>query len=201
MPRRPRHSPPGVPLHIVQRGINRQPCFRTRRDFRAYLNALHEYSGRYDVQIHAYVLMTNHVHLLVSPMAELAASRMMQQLGRRYVQLFNHVYQRTGTLWDGRFKSSLVRSDRYLLACYRYIELNPVRAGLVRHAHRYRWSSYRANACGKRDSLLTPHRCWLELGPNSASRRRAYARLFHETGSAAADELIRTAWHKNAPLR
>ena len=200
MPRRPRYSPPGVPLHIVQRGLDRQPCFRAHRDFRVYLNSLQEYASRYDVEIHAYVLMTNHVHLLVSPIVDGAASKMMQQLGRQYVQFFNHVYERTGTLWDGRFKSSLNQSDRYLLACYRYIEMNPVRAGIVRRAHQYRWSSYRANAFGEHDSLLTPHRCWLGLGPDSASRKNAYARLFSESGSAAADEMIRTAWRRNAPM-
>ena len=200
MPRLPRISLPGVPMHVVQRGINRRPCFRDHKDFLAYLDALGDSSGRYQVDVHAYVLMTNHVHLLVTPGTPDGASRMMQQLGRRYVQYFNRAHNRTGTLWEGRFKSSLILSDRYLLACYRYIELNPVRAGIVSSADHYPWSSFRANGLGHMNPLLRPHSLWLELGISAEARRSAYLRLFSHSEGVASDDMIRAAVRRNSPI-
>ena len=149
MPRRRRICPPGLPVHVVQRGNNRQVCFASDADMKAYANWLHEGSRKFGVDVHAWVFMTNHVHLLLTPHNADAVSRCMQYLGRYYVRYFNYRYHRSGTLFEGRFKSSIVQSHRYLLACQRYIELNPVRAGMVSDPADYTWSSYRAHAFGQ----------------------------------------------------
>lgn len=188
-------------MHIVQRGLNRRRCFASTSDRRVYLSALGAWSRKYDVHIHAYALMTNHVHLLATPWQENGASRMMQQLGRQYVQHFNKTYDRSGPLWDGRFRSSMIQSDRYLLACYRYIELNPVRAGVVLTPEEYPWSSYRVNALGEANGLLQPHCVWLGLGNSAATRRTKYARLFSLGYAPEVDEKIRVACRKNLPVR
>lgn len=199
MPRRPRHSLPHVPLHIVQRGVNRQDCFLSTQDYRSYLAALLEVSAEFSVSIHAYVLMTNHVHILATPSEDMGVSRMMQQLGRKYVSNFNRKHIRTGTLWEGRFRSSMISSSKYLFACHRYIELNPVRAQLVQSPEQYRWSSYRANALGDCDDVLTPHREILQLADEVSSRRKKYRRLFGQTNDDL-DEEIRSACRKCATL-
>lgn len=178
MPRKPRFNLVGIPQHVVQRGNNRQPCFFAEDDYRRYLEDLRTSAMKHACRIHAYVLMTNHVHLLVTPMAEHGIPQMMQTLGRRYVCYVNKTYQRTGTLWEGRYKSSLIDSDRYLLTCMRYIELNPVRARLVDHPGEYPWSSYAANAYDHDDALIKPHPLYLELGAGRAARQAAYRELF-----------------------
>ncbi|GAA5525253.1 hypothetical protein Maes01_01818 [Microbulbifer aestuariivivens] len=149
MARLPRIAPVGVPQHVIQRGNNRQVCFGCEDDFIAYAGWLRDYAEEYAVEVHAWVFMTNHVHLLVTPLEERAVSKMMQALGRMYVRYFNGAYQRSGTLWEGRYRSCLVQSEDYLLHCYRYIELNPVRAGMVKDPGKYCWSSYGANALGR----------------------------------------------------
>jgi putative transposase len=153
----------------------------------------------YGVAIHAYVLMTNHVHLLVTPEDELSTSRMMQQLGRKYVTYFNKVHERTGTLWEGRFRSSMIATVRYLFACYRYVELNPVRAGMVQSADQYKWSSYRTNALARRDDLVSPHAEYVALASDSAERCEKYRRLFAGM-HADTDEEIRVACRKGVSL-
>lgn len=178
MARLPRLDLPQVPQHIVQRGNNREPCFASEEDYSRYRQDLADAAAHCGCAIHAYVLMTNHVHLLVTGAARGAVSRMMQRLGRHYVVYFNALYQRTGTLWEGRFKSSLIDSHRYLLTCYRYIELNPVRAAMVADPADYHWSSYRCNALGEMDSLITPHPLYLALGAVASSRQSAYRDLF-----------------------
>ncbi len=150
MPRRPRIHLDNIPLHIVQRGHNREPCFFAEEDYRSYLHWL----GETECALHAYVLMTNHVHLLLTPKQAEAVPRLLISLGRRYVQYVNRTYRRTGTLWDSRYKSSLVQAETYLLTCQRYIELNPVRAAMVEDPAHYRWSSYRANGLGQPDARL-----------------------------------------------
>jgi REP-associated tyrosine transposase len=157
MARLPRLCLPGIPQHIIQRGINRQPCFASKDDFSAYAHWLEKCAKENQVSVHAWVFMTNHVHLLVTPETRDGVSRMMQMLGRYYVRYFNYTYQRTGALWEGRFKSCVVDSEEYLLICQRYIELNPVRAGMVNSPCEYTWSSYKANGLGKPASLWTPH--------------------------------------------
>lgn len=200
MPRRPRIHLDGVPLHIVQRGHNRQPCFFADADYLAYLEWLSDAARHTGCQLHAYALMTNHVHLLLTPGDAQAVSRMMVSLGRRYVPYVNATYQRSGTLWEGRYKSSLIQSEAYLLACMRYIELNPVRAGLCPDPAYYRWSSYRANALGETSPLLTPHPLYTTLGADDASRQAAYRELFHQVLPDKTISDIRLALTQTQPL-
>lgn len=178
MARLPRLDLPGIPQHIVQRGNDRKPCFAAAIDFAQYRRELVEAALKHGCAVHAYVLMTNHVHLLVTPTAARAVPRMMQAIGRRYVGCFNARYRRTGTLWEGRFKAALVDSEHYLLTCYRYIELNPVRAGMVAHPIDYPWSSHPCNAIGDHDPILTPHPLYLALGATDTQRQQAYRRCF-----------------------
>jgi len=200
MPRRPRIHLDGVPLHIVQRGHSRQPCFYAAADYQAYLEWLGDSARRTGCHIHAYALMTNHVHLLITPGDAHAISQMMVSLGRRYVPYINAAYQRTGTLWEGRYKASLIQSDAYLLACMRYIELNPVRAGLCSDPAHYRWSSYRANALGETTALLTPHPLYATLASIDASRQGAYRELFNQVLLDKTISDIRLALNQTQPL-
>lgn len=174
MARLPRISPVDIPVHLIQRGNNRQACFASDVDHGAYARWLKEYAKKFKVEIHAWVMMTNHVHLLCTPRQEGAVSRMMQSLGRRYVQYFNSEYHRTGTLWEGRFKSCLIQEGAYLLEVYRYIELNPVRAGIVKDPREYRWSSYQINALGKVSPLCSPHHTYLSIGEDAPDRQHNY---------------------------
>ena len=178
MARQPRFTIPGIPQHIIQRGNNREPCFYAEEDYLRYRHDLTEAAKKNQAIIHAYVLMTNHVHLLVTPQHEHSITHMMQDLGRKYVRYINHTYKRTGTLWEGRFKASLVDSDAYLLTCMRYIELNPVRASMVAHPSEYRWSSYACNASGKIDTLVKNHPLYTALDVESDQRQFAYRELF-----------------------
>jgi len=145
VPRKPRCYVAGVPCHIITRGNNRQACFFSEEDYEFYLECLRDACSRYKVSLHAYVLMTNHVHLLTTPNTADGVSRVMQSMGRRYVQRINFKHKRTGTLWEGRHKASLIEKENYLLVCYQYIELNSVRANIVAHPVEYRWSSYAEN--------------------------------------------------------
>ncbi|MCD6534662.1 MAG: transposase [Deltaproteobacteria bacterium] len=178
MPRLPRISPVDVAVHIIQRGNNRQVCFVSYEDHEAYAEWLKEYSQKYKVDIHAWVMMSNHVHLLCTPRQPGAISLMMQSLGRRYVRYFNHEHQRSGTLWEGRYKSCLVQNERYLLEVYRYIEFNPVRAGMVTEPGKYLWSSYMVNSGKTSSSLCTPHPEYLALGKTDLERHVSYRDLF-----------------------
>lgn len=178
MPRKPRFILPGYPQHVIQRGNNRKPCFFADADYRRYLDDLAAAAVKYQCQIHAYVLMTNHAHLLVTPLVEYGISQMMQSLGRRYVRYINNRYKRTGTLWEGRYKSSLIDSDQYLLICMRYIELNPVRANMVEHPGDYPWSSYRANATELSDELIDEHPVFTAMASGHSDRQQAYRELF-----------------------
>ena len=200
VPRRRRVLLADYPLHIVQRGINREPCFFTDEDYYCYLHWLEESARACGCAIHAYVLMTNHVHLLLTPDETGSPSRLMQSLGRRYVQYTNRFYRRTGSLWEGRFKSSLVQAEDYLLACQRYIELNPVRAGMCAHPREYRWSSYRANAEQARDPLVTAHDEYRGLGATGDARRAAYRRLLEDQLDPAVIEAIRESTRGNYAL-
>lgn len=178
MARLPRVCPPDIPQHIIQRGNNRQPCFASEQDMQCYIHLLDEYARECGVAVHAWVLMTNHVHLLATPAEEGGISRMMQALGRRYVRYFNREYSRTGTLWEGRFKSCLIDSEHYMLRCQRYIELNPVRAKMVEAPQDYFWSSYQCHGMSREASLHTPHDEYLRLGDTNESRLSAYRELF-----------------------
>lgn len=200
MPRRPRLVLQGVPLHLIQRGNNRQACFFAEEDYRLYLQWLSEYAGKTGCRVHAYVLMTNHVHLLISAEKAAAPGALMKALGQRYVQYVNRVYRRSGTLWEGRFRSCPIQEDAYLLACQRYIELNPVRAEMVAHPGQYNWSSYRANAQGEENALIRAHGLYDALGLDAPGRQAAYRELFrHELEPGLVDQ-IRRATHGNFVL-
>ncbi|QAU23264.1 transposase [Dyella sp. M7H15-1] len=178
MPRSPRFDVADVSQHVIQRGLSRAQCFFAPADYRCYMTQLLHASRRWQCAVHAYVLMNNHVHLLVTPSTVGALASMMQAIGRNYVSYVNATYHRSGTLWEGRYKSCLVDTDDYLLSCYRYIELNPVRKGLVDEPSAYPWSSYGCNALGNSDPLIIPHMQYLALGNEKEERLRAYRRLF-----------------------
>jgi len=200
MPRRPRLTLPNVPLHLIQRGNNRQACFVADEDFCFYLDWLGDYAGKTGCRIHAYVLMTNHVHLLLSAERGGAPGELMKALGQRYVQYFNRTYRRSGTLWEGRYRSCLTQAEDYLLACQRYIELNPVRAGMAAHPADYRWSSYRANAQGEAEALIRPHEVYQALGLDAAARQAAYRELFRAELEPGLVDQIRRATNGNFAL-
>jgi len=200
MPRKPRFYLPDVPAHVIQRGNNRQSVFFCDDDYRAYLAWLREGAARHGCAIHAYVLMTNHVHLLVTPEARDAVSRTIQYVGRHYVTYVNRQYGRSGTLWEGRHKGSIISSEAYLLTCSRYIELNPVRAGMVKAPEDYRWSSYRANASGESCPLLSYHALYMALGDSPESRQRAYRELFRAAPGPGQLDAIRSAVQTGTPL-
>ena len=169
-------------------------------DYRAYLKWLQEGADRYGFSVHAYVCMTNHSHILGTPAQGDSISRLVQYVGRYYVSYINHTYGRTGSLWEGRHKGSLIDSDEYLLACQRYIELNPVRAGMVQTPGEYPWSSYRANAFGEEDPLLTPHRLYKGLGTDPSAQQVAYRELFRKSLAPEQVHDIRAAWQTGTPL-
>lgn len=200
MARRKRLILPNVPVHVIQRGNNRQVCFFGNGDYRKYLEWLGQYAQLEGCKLHAYVLMTNHVHLLVSPGTADGLGRFMKRLGQRYVQHINWVYQRTGTLWEGRYRSCLAQEEAYVLACYRYIEMNPVRAGMVAHPGEYPWSSYRANALGEPDPLLTSDPVYDGLGADAGAREAAYRQLFDDQLSPGLIKQIRRATNGNYAL-
>lgn len=178
MPRLPRFDAPGYTQHIIQRGNNRNAVFFAPADYAYFLECLKLAADANDVDVHAYVLMTNHVHLLATPHRPQALSRLVQAVGRKYVRYVNYRNRRTGTLWEGRFKSTIIDSERYLLACYRYIELNPVRARMVAQPGDYPYSSYRCHAQGEAGSLIVDHPRYLALGATETSRQKAYRALF-----------------------
>ena len=193
MPRLPRFQLPGMPQHVIQRGNNRSNCFFEQADYVFYLDSLREAADRYGCRIHAYVLMTNHVHLLVTPCFEGAVSSMMQSAGVRYVKYINRVHRRTGGLWEGRYKASLIESVDYLLVCYRYIELNPVRAKMVMHPGEYPWSSYHVNALGESSGLVSAHEEYLLLGNNREQRMMVYRELLEQPLEQEVADEIRAA--------
>jgi len=191
---------PGVPQHLVARGHDRKPCFYRDLDRAVYLKYLRDESAKSESDIHAFVLMTNHVHLLATGRRERSLSKLMQHLGRRYCRYVNRVYGRTGTLFEGRFHSSLVDSADYLMNCMVYIELNPVRAGMVSMPSDYPWSSHRDNAGGAPGGILTPHKRYLSLGEDRTSRASAYRRLAVQPLGGECLANIRHAIAKNALL-
>lgn len=180
-----------MPQHVIQRGVDRQAVFFRARDCELYLETLRTAALRYHCSIHAYVLMTNHTHLLLTPETERSLPLLMQAMGRGYVQRLNRRYNRTGTLWEGRYKASLIQDDLYLLTCYRYIELNPVRADIVLAPGHYPYSSYHHNANGKTDTLLTTHPVYRSLANTRQGRLAAYRSLFADDISPEMLESVR----------
>ena len=200
MPRKPRMYIPHIPSHVVQRGNNRAACFFAEDDYRFYLQCLDEGRQKTNVSVHAYTLMTNHVHLLMTPMDMTGISRLMQSIGRRYVQYINYTYRRSGTLWEGRHKASLVQAESYLLTCYRYIEMNPVRALMVDHPGDYPWSSYRYHAYGERNPIISDHSLYSELANGVKSRLACYRELFKTDIGKETLHAIRKAINFTMPL-
>jgi putative transposase len=200
MPRRSRLRLPGYPLHVVQRGVNRSDCFTCDRDRRTYLGLLDELADMYACRIHAYVLMTNHVHMLMTPDRVDGPSLLMKHLGQRFVQYINRKHNRTGPLWDGRFKSCLVDTETYLMRCYRYVEMNPVRAGMVECPEQFEWSSFRANGLGESSLFVRPHDIYLRLGTGNGSRLAAYRSLFLQPLTARELQRIRDATNSGSAL-
>jgi putative transposase len=193
MPRPVRLIAPGVAVHVIQRGNNRVACFRNDNDYLMYLAHLRHLAEKYDCAVHAYCLMTNHVHLLLTPQVAGACTALMRDLGQRYVHYFNHRHERTGTLWEGRFRSCIVQSARYVLGCYRYIESNPVRARMVDHPTGYLWSSYAVNSGMRSDPLVTAHPEYLALAADVEARQAAYRALFDERLEPLLEKAIRDA--------
>lgn len=181
MPRQPRYFVPDIPQHVIRRGVDRQAVFFQPDDYGLYLDSLGDAAAQYECQIHAYVLMTNHTHLLVTPATGQSLPLLMQAMGRSYVQTLNKRYNRTGPLWQGRYKACLVQDDRYLLTCHKYIEFNPVRAGLVPAPGDYPYSSFACNATGKANALITTHPVYESLANEPKHRQAAYRRLFADS--------------------
>ena len=203
MARLPRYVIPGQPQHIIQRGNNRQVIFAAEADYQFFRDAIVEAAGRFGLAIHAYVWMTNHIHLLATPTDTNSISKTFQSAGRKYVQYFNCTYRRSGTLWEGRYRATVVDSEQYLLSIMRYIELNPVRAGMVAHAREYPWSSHRRYAYGDTSAnlswLIEPDQ-YMNIDRTDEARRLAYRNLFKS--DIDADELnrIRASTHKGWAL-
>lgn len=187
MARLPRLTVPGYPHHIIQRGNNRQAIFLDEQDFTAMHALLAESARKFGVAVHAYVLMDNHFHLLATPTTTEALPLMMQAVGRSYVRSFNRRHGRTGTLWEGRYRATLIQSERYLLACMAYIDLNPVRAGMVAQAQDWPWSGAACALGLRQDGLITPHALYWALGNTPFAREAAYAALI-DTGIATAQQ-------------
>ncbi|WP_084884264.1 transposase [Vibrio sp. qd031] len=200
MTSRLRYSPVGVAQHVVQRRNNKEPCFFDREDRIGFLSRLQKYSQLYHAQIHSWVLMSNHFHLLCTPLKENGISDMMRSLSQSYVPFFNHKYQRTGKFWQGRYFSAPVESERYFLEVSRYIEMNPVRAEIVDSPDKYVWSSYRGNALGKPSTLLTEHSVYHELGSDQESRLVAYRSLFEDVLDKPALDFIRAQTQACRPI-
>lgn len=200
MPRHARLLFPGLPFHVVQRGVNKCAIFVDDVDREHFLRVLHKAFVKHDVALHAYVLMGNHVHFLASPRNASALAHAMRSLGNGYVQAFNLRHGRSGPLWQGRFHSSMVDSDRYLLAVYRYIELNPVRAALVERAEHHRWSSVHGNLGNRRDPLLVPHPGFLALGVTAEERSLRYQAFLRDHDAHADAARIGEHGRKQCPL-
>lgn len=200
MPRLPRYALAGQPQHVIQRGNNRSAIFATTADYCFFGECVARACTSHQCHVHAYVLMPNHVHLLITPLTPHGIGRVMQSVGRRYVHHFNRTYRRTGGLFEGRYRATPVHSERYLVACYRYIELNPVRAGLATRPGDYPWSSHASNAYGRHDPLVIPHDRFLALGGNDATRHAAYRALFRAVLEERTLREIRYATHKGWAL-
>lgn len=199
MPRRARMYLPNYSYHIVQRGNNREACFIEPENYQFYLALWKEVSSRYGVSVHAYCLMTNHIHVLATPDEKTSLSNTMKVVGSRYAQYINKKYRRTGTLWEGRHRSSLVQTEKYFLTCCRYIELNPVTAGMVKSPEEYKWSSYHCNAWGD-ESWLVKHDEYKQLGMTKDERCFNYRSLFKYHLDDGDIDLIRKAAHFSQPV-
>ena len=200
MPRKSRQLLPSFPCLVLQRGHNNSNCFFDEKDFQFYLDSLCKAKNKYQVRVHAYVLMQDHIHLLLTPTDSTGISRLMQSLGRCYVQYFNERYRRSGTLWEGRYRAACVQPDKkYLLASYRYVEMNPVRPNLVSHPGKYHWSSYHHNACGIMDRLITEHPVYSDMTYTPESTRSEYERFCSSSMDRIIIQQIRRSLNSSRP--
>ncbi|MCJ8312680.1 MAG: transposase [Saccharospirillaceae bacterium] len=197
MPRQPRINIPDIAQHIIQRGNNKEPCFYNADDYAVYLAKMEEYAAKFEVEIHAFVLMPNHVHMLLTPKLESAISKFMQALGRYYVQYINRTYGRSGTLWEGRYRATVVGTDAYFLQVSRYIELNPVRSKIVLKPSDYPWSSYQHNAMDNHIDMIIAHHSYLSLGKNTGDRKFTYCHFVNLTMPTSIVNLIRNSTNKS----
>jgi len=200
MPRKPRFYLPGSPVHAFQRGHNKEPVFFDDEDYLVYLRYLKASADAFGCAIHAYVLMTNHVHFLLTPEAANSISLLFQGVGRHYVPYINKRYGRRGSLWEGRYKSCVIGSESYFLACMRYIECNPVRAGMVEYPAEYRWSSYAANALGVDNAVLKAHAIYTSLGDSAIKGSSNYKALFDGVRTEFELDMIRSSLHSGTPM-
>ena len=200
MPRKARFYLPEVPVHVVQRGHCREPVFFETQDYATYLHWVKESRKKYDVSVHAFVLMTNHIHFLLTPKQTNSISLFMQYIGRRYVPYINHKYGRSGSLWEGRYKASLVQEETYFFRVMKYVELNPVRALMVNVPGEYRWSSFCHNSGVKQIQLITEHEVYLALGQDKLSRQNAYIKHFEFDLYREEMKCIRETWQTGTPL-
>ena len=200
MPRKPRFFLPNVPNHIVQRGKNHDPVFFEPSDYYFYLDKLREALIKYDCSLHSYALMTNHIHLLMSSKDKSGISHVMQYVGRFYVPYINHKYQLSGSIWEGRFKSNLIESERYLLTCMRYIEENPVRANMVNHPKDYLFSSYACNALGQENVIVSEHEVFSRLSDDKIKRHKFYQQLFNSSLQEGDMNQIRLGYQSGTPI-
>ena len=199
MARRPRNYLPGYTYHIVQRGVNKMATFFEPGDYYYYLKQLQQFAEQYHLSIHAFCLMSNHTHLLVTPTEADSISLTMQVVGSTYAQFINKKYKRTGSLWEGRHKPSLIDTEQYLLACYRYVEMNPVKAGIVQHPGQYQWSSYLNNALG-RTGMVKPHQIYTQLGSTDKKRRSSYTAFLNIAVNSDEEDKIEKAISAGTPL-
>ncbi len=200
MPRKPRFFIPDVPVHIVHRGHSRDPVFFEDEDYSTYAYWLGEASKRYGVQIHSFVLMTNHVHILITPPGTTSTSSFMQYIGRRYVPYMNQKYGKSGSIWEGRYKASLIQAEDYFLATMRYVELNPVRAGMVESPSHYRWSSFCHNSGIRKIRFVQNHPVYTSLATYDEGRFEAYKELFRSQLDLEVMKQISDAWLTGTPL-
>lgn len=178
MTRQKRILPANIPVHVVHRGVNKCSIFITQDDYEQYLGFLEKALNTNECAMHSYVLMTNHIHLLLTPGKDSSVSKVLHATAGIYANYYNKTYNRTGPLWEGRFKSCSISNDRYFLACMRYIELNPVRAAMVTQPNEYIWSSYHFNALGKKNRFLKPHPCYSALAKNPVDTQKQYRLMF-----------------------
>ncbi len=200
MPRKPRFYIPDIPAHVMQRGHNGDPIFFGEADYFEYLKIFKKVADLYQCYIHAYVLMTNHVHFLLTPFDKEGVSKLFQHLGREYVTYINKTYQRSGTLWGGRHKGNIIESESYFLTCMQYIELNPVRAGMVAHPSDYPWSSYRFNGLGESSAIITPHDEYLALAKERDERLKRYTDFLTSEVDIAVITDLSGSLHSGTPL-
>lgn len=200
MPRKPRFYVPNMPVHVMQRGHNRGAVFFSDQDYLEYLRCLKHAADNYGCKVHGYVLMTNHVHLLVTPENKESIGQLFQGIGRHYVRYVNKTYHRHGGLWEGRYKGNIIQSQAYLLSCMRYIEMNPVRAGMVDHPAKYRWSSYSANALGVSNAILSQHEEYISLGTSADLRQKVYQGLFDDNIETDVIDFLRQSLQSGTPL-